>query len=92
MEKSRQHYYNTVVIYDSNDTVDTKSAEISFLNIGDGATPPTGADVVLLGYTLKPGFGVSFDGNQDELDVTRYKFYFVGAGVQAFAVFQKNFV
>jgi hypothetical protein len=90
------HYYNTTVIYDQNDSIDSKGAEISFLNYGDGPDPATGiftgATVNLLGYMLKPGFGVSYDGNENELDVTKYKFYFVGAGTQNLVVVQKNFV
>ena len=89
-------YNNSVVLYEENNTVDTKGAEISFINVADGGDPVTGiysgANVVILGYVLKPGYGVSFDGNEKELDVTKYQFYFQGAGVRCLAVFQKNFV
>lgn len=96
MDNSNQRYNNSCVVYESNDTVDSKGAEISFVNVGAGKDPITGlysgANVRVLGFTLYPGQGVSFDGNRKEFDVTKYQFYFISAGIRNLAVFQKNFV
>lgn len=91
-KEERQLYYNTADQFENNDWVTGQCAEISFLNVGDGATPPAGADVVILGYTLHVGFGVSFDGNENELDVTKYQIIFKGAGVRNCLVLRKNYV
>jgi len=96
MDHTIQKYNNTCVIYENNDSIDTKGAEISFVNVGDGPDPMTGkytgANVKVLGYTLYPGQGVSFDGNEKEMDVSKYQFYFSATGTRQLAVFQKNFV
>jgi hypothetical protein len=85
-------YYNTITQYDRNSWIDGFCAEIAFLNIGDGATPPTGQNVTILGFTIKPGFGISFDGNEAELDVTKYQIVFSGTGVANCSVFRKMYV
>lgn len=87
-----QKYVNTVTQFENNNWVTGQCAEISFLNVGDGASPPAGANVTILGYVLKPGFGVSFDGNDGELDTTKYFITFTGAGVRNCQVFRKNYV
>ena len=90
--KNRQQYYNTADQYESNDWVTGQCAEIAFLNLGDQAVPPTGADVTILGFKLHPGFGISFDGNEAELDTTKYQIVFSGAGVRNCLVVRKNYV
>jgi|SRR5882724_5312251 len=85
-------YYNTMVQADKNQWIDSECAEIAFLNVGDGNFPtPTGASVVILGFTIKPGFGISFDGNEHEIDMTKYYIQFIGAGVKNCSVFRKMF-
>jgi hypothetical protein len=86
-------YYNTIVQIDKNNTwVDSDCAEIAFLNIGDGNFPtPAGATVMILGFPVKPGFGISFDGENQEIDKTKYLLTFVGAGVKNCAVFRKMY-
>lgn len=92
MDLHYQKYWNTVDQFEANNWVDSNCAEISFLNVGDGASPPTGANVTVLGYVLKPGFGVSFDGNDGEIDVTKYFLTFTGAGARNCQVFRKMYV
>lgn len=86
-------YYNTITPYDTNNWVDSDCAEIAFLNVGDGNFPtPAGADVIVLGFTIKAGFGISFDGEECELDVTKYQIVFSGNGVRNCSVFRKMYV
>lgn len=86
-------YYNTITQYIKNGWVSSDCAEIAFLNIGDGNFPtPAGASVVVLGFTIKPGFGISFDGDECELDVTKYQLTFTGGGVKNCSVFRKMYV
>ncbi len=87
-----QKYYNTSDQYENNDWVTGQCAEISFLNLGDQAVPPSGADVTILGFILHPGFGISFDGNECELDTTKYQIIFSGAGIRNCLVVRKNYV
>lgn len=86
-------YYNTIIIVDKNNTwVDSDCAEIAFLNIGDGNFPtPAGATVNILGFPVMPGFGISFDGEQGEIDKTKYLLVFTGAGVKNCSVFRKMY-
>lgn len=87
-----REYYNTFVSIDRNDWVTSGCAEIAFLNVGDGNFPtPVGQSVTILGFTIKPGFGVSFDGNQNEIDMTKYQLTFSGTGVKNCWVFRKMF-
>jgi|SRR5579859_2262377 hypothetical protein len=87
-----RQYYNTFVTIDANNWVDSECAEIAFLNVGDGNFPtPTGQNVTILGFTIKPGFGISFDGNENEIDMTKYQISFTGTGVKNCWVFRKMY-
>lgn len=91
--KPDRQYYNTFVTISENNTwVDSECAEIAFLNVGDGNFPsPTGKNVTILGFTIKPGFGISFDGNENEIDMTKYILTFTGTGVANCWVFRKMY-
>lgn len=88
-----RRYVNTfIAVSQSGQYVDSNCAEIAFLNVGDGNFPnPAGASVSILGFVIKPGFGVSFDGNEYEVDMTKYQLIFSGGGIQNCWVFRKMF-
>lgn len=88
-----RQYYNTMVnIMETGTWVDSECAEIAFLNVGDGNFPnPVGANAVILGFVIKPGFGISFDGNENEIDMTKYQVNFQGGGAQNCWVFRKMY-
>lgn len=87
-----RQYYNTFVSIDTNDWIDSGCAVIAFLNVGDANFPnPVGQDVSILGFKIKPGFGISFTGEKNEIDMTKYQLIFSGTGVKNCWVFRKMY-
>ena len=77
-------YYNTITQFDKNAWVESNCAEIAFLNIGT-------SNFSVLGFVVNPGFGISFDGQENQLDVTKYQIIFDNTGVNNAAVFRKMY-
>jgi hypothetical protein len=78
-------YYNDMVLYTENDSVVSNCAEISFYNIG-------GNTMLINGVPFSPFAGIAFDGKANEMDTTKYRLSFSGAGMSNAFVIRKVYV
>lgn len=81
-DKKYVKYYNDIVQYTAPKQVTSNCACITFVNDGT-------ATMLINGYPLAAGVGVSFAGNDWEMDVTHYNITFLGAGTTVCSVFRK---
>lgn len=77
-----QKYYNDMVQYIAPEQVVSECAEITFFNTGT-------SNMIVNGILFAPNTGISFDGNQGEIDVTKYNLGFSGAGQNTAFVVRK---
>jgi hypothetical protein len=78
-------YYNDMVLYTTPDNIESNCVEISFYNIG-------GTTMIINGIPFQPLAGIAFDGKQNEMDTTKYRLSFSGAGNNNVFVIRKVYV
>jgi hypothetical protein len=82
----RQKYYNTITQVETPGTLAIKeAAETTFYNNGT-------SNFVVNNCVLAPGQGLAFEGNDNEVDTTRYTYSFQGAGNNIGWILQKLYV
>lgn len=82
MQANDRHYYNDMVNYvEFSQVVSQNANEITFYNIGS-------TTAIINGLPFPPGCGIGFDGNEDEIDDTKYSLKFVpyGGTLPSFAI------
>ena len=77
-----QCYYNDMVLIEKNRWVTAECAEITFYNRGT-------ATVTINNIPFEQNQGISFDGMEGELDVTKYQVIFAKTGTRALFVVRK---
>lgn len=84
--KCRQKYYNDISIYQIGQYLQSDCADITFYNTGTN-------NVNVNGVILLPNQTFQFNCNQDEIDITKYQFYFIpGIGFNQLTVIRKLYV
>lgn len=82
----RQKYYNDISIYQIGQYIQSDCADITFYNTGSN-------NVSVNGVILLPNQTIQFSCNVNEIDVTKYLFFFiVGTGTNQLTVIRKLYV
>jgi len=81
----RQKYYNDISIYQIGQYVQSDCSDITFLNTGT-------SNINVNGVILLPNQSIQFNANANEIDITKYQFFFVGVGVRNCTVIRKLYV
>jgi len=85
MCNERQQFYNDISIYQVGQYIKSECADITFYNTGT-------ANVSVNGIVLLPNQTLSFSANQNEIDKTKYSFFFTGTGSQSLTVIRKLYI
>ena len=82
----RQKYYNDISIYQIGQYLQSDCSDITFYNTGSN-------NVSVNGVILLPNQTIQFNCNQNEIDVTKYYFFFIaGTGANQLTVIRKLYV
>lgn len=85
MCNDRQGYYNDISIYQVGQYIKSECADITFYNTGT-------SNVNVNGIVLLPNQTIAFSANENEIDKTKYSFFFIGAGTQSLTVIRKLYI
>lgn len=85
----RQNYIIDQVEYTDGRNVESNCAAITFYN---NAPATGGSTMTIIGIKLPPGWGMSIEANQNEMDTTKYMVVFDNTGINACLVIRKNYI
>ncbi len=83
-DKQFMKYIIDMVVYVEPAQITSQCAAITFVNDGT-------ATMTILGRSFAPGEGMAINGNDWELDTTKYTLNFTGAGTRVCTVIRKNY-
>jgi hypothetical protein len=78
-------YYNDMVQYIDVAEIESNCVEVSIYNQGT-------SNLIVNGILFLPNTGIAFDGKEGEMDTTKYKIHFSGAGQNQAFVIRKVYV
>lgn len=81
----RQKYYNDISIYQIGQYIISDCADITFYNTGT-------SNVNVNGVILLPNQTIQFSANVNEIDTTKYYFFFDNTGVNSCTIIRKLYV